>query len=247
MTSTFAQVAPGVDRGYDYTRAGNPNFTRLECQLASLENAAYCCVFSTGLAAITAAFSNLCSGDTVLLLTSVYGGTYRLAKRFFEPKQIHIRELLLDDLERLDEIIRETENPKWLLVESPTNPLMEVLDLKVICATARRHGVLTLVDNTFATSVHQLPLALGADAVTHSSTKYIGGHSDVLGGVIITNNKDIHTSVDFYRRCVGLNPSPFDSWLLQRRYNYTLSQGKCFFSTTFNITSPEVQFLQTEF
>lgn len=216
MTSTYAQVTPGVDKGYDYTRAGNPNFTRLERQLASLENATYCVVFSAGLAAITAVFSDLVPGDSIVLLTSVYGGTYRLIKRFFEPKHIRVHELIVSDLDNFEDYLLKTKNVKWFMLESPTNPLLDVLDIENLCAIARRYHVLSLVDNTFATSIHQLPLYLGADAVIHSSTKYIGGHSDVLGGVVLTNDKNIYTSIEFYRRCIGLTPSPFDTWLLSR-------------------------------
>lgn len=216
MTSTYAQEYPGKDKGYDYTRAGNPGFTRLETQLASLEGAKYCTAVASGLAAISSVLGDLVAGDAVVFLNSLYGGTYRLLKKVFEPKRILLKEILVRDLPQLREVFRTTPNVKFIMFESPTNPLMEIVDIAHVCRIAREFNVRTIADNTFATPFHQNPLALGADVVVHSCTKYIGGHSDVLGGAVLTNDPAIYEAVCFQRKCVGYNPSPFDAWLLSR-------------------------------
>lgn len=210
MTSTFAQEAPGEHRAYEYTRAGNPNFTILEQQLAALENAAYATVFSSGLGAMTALASTLKQGDRVASLGSVYGGTYRLFHRVFSRFGV-TWQTIEGDVEK----VLETK-PKWLLFETPTNPLLEIYDIAALCKIAKRHGVLVIVDNTFATPYNQNPLHWGADVVWHSSTKYLGGHSDVIGGVAMTNSDTLKQELDFARKALGLNPSPFDCWLVTR-------------------------------
>lgn len=213
MTSTYSQEYPGVSKGYEYTRAGNPNFTILEKLLASLEGAEYATVFSSGLGALTGLLSTLKTGDSVLAIDGLYGGTYRLFNAVFSRFGIKFS-TLPSDLEGLEEALKE--NPQWLLFETPTNPLMDIYDIEKLALLAKQYNVLTLVDNTFASPYCQNPLSFGADAVWHSTTKYIGGHSDVVGGVIITRDKNLKERLDFARKALGINPSPFDTWLTTR-------------------------------
>lgn len=215
MTSTFVQEAPGETKGYDYTRAGNPNFTILEKLLASLENAQHATVFSSGLGALTGMITGLLSsGDEVIALDGVYGGTFRMFNKVFNRFGIKFSTHYPKTIEELHLLL--AKKPKWLMFETPTNPLLDVYDIAEIAAAAKKQGVLTVVDNTFATPYNQLPLTLGADIVWHSTTKYIGGHSDVIGGVVMTNNAEQKKQLDFARMAVGLNPSPFDVWLTTR-------------------------------
>lgn len=215
MTSTFVQEAPGQTKGYDYTRAGNPNFTKLEKVLASLEGGEYATVFSSGLGALTGMICSLLSpGDHVVAMDGLYGGTFRLFYKVFQRFGITLTTYNGQSLPKLEEALKR--KPKWLLFETPTNPLLEIFDIKHLAQLAKKHGVLTIVDNTFATPYNQNPLQLGADVVWHSTTKYIGGHSDVIGGAIITNDKEIMEHCEFARKAVGVNPSPFDAWLTMR-------------------------------
>lgn len=214
MTSTFVQEAPGEHKGYDYTRAGNPNFTLLEQLLASLEDAAYGTVFSSGLGALTALVSTLSPNDTVVGINGVYGGTFRLFNSVFKRYGIHFITIREPTPQAVDEAL--SRNPKWLFFETPTNPLLEVFDIERLVKQAKSHGVKTIVDNTFATPYFQNPLKYGVDAVWHSTTKYVGGHSDVIGGAVLTDDPEIKKAVDFARMAIGLNPSPFDVWLLTR-------------------------------
>lgn len=211
MTSTFAQEAPGRHKGYDYTRAGNPNFTQLEKLLASLENAQHATVFSSGLGAITALLNQLPQKASIVATEGLYGGTFRLFERIFKRYNMEVRFVKEEEIPQALQ-----EKPNLLFTESPTNPLMEVFDLEKICSLAKDCGVLTCVDNTFATPYFQNPLDLGADVVVHSCTKYLGGHSDVVGGVLITNDLEKKREFDFARMAIGLNPSPFDVWLTMR-------------------------------
>lgn len=215
MTSTFVQEAPGETKGYDYTRAGNPNFTRLEAVLASLEDASYATVFSSGLGALSALICGLLkSEDAVVGIDSLYGGTYRLFNQVFQQFGVKFSSFKPASIQELDQAL--AKKPKWLLLETPTNPLLQLFDIEEFCKIAKKHQVLTIVDNTFATPYNQNPLKLGADVVWHSTTKYIGGHSDVIGGAMMTNNESIKQKLDFARKAVGVNPSPFDTWLLTR-------------------------------
>lgn len=214
MTSTYVQEAPGKAKGYEYTRAGNPNFTVLEELLASLEEAEYATVFSSGLGALTALVSSLSSGDRVVAIEGVYGGTYRLFTQVFNRFGI---EFIQVHPKREDELKKAlNKSPKWFFFETPTNPLLEVFDIEALSNFAKEKGALVIVDNTFATPFFQNPLELGADVVWHSTTKYIGGHSDVVGGAIMTNDQKIKQQVDFGRKALGTNPSPFDAWLTTR-------------------------------
>jgi len=214
MTSTYVQEAPGETKGYEYTRAGNPNFTILEKTLASLEDAKYATVFSSGLGALTGLVSTLSMGDKVIGVNGLYGGTYRLFNRVFNRYGIEFIPVANPTSEALESAF--AKKPKWLFFETPTNPLLEIFDIAELAQAAKKHGVLTIVDNTFATPYFQNPLHYGVDAVWHSTTKYVSGHSDVIGGVAITNNEELKNALDYARMAIGLNPSPFDTWLLTR-------------------------------
>lgn len=212
MTSTYAQESPGHTKGYDYTRAGNPNFTRLEEVLASLENAKHATVFSSGLGSLTAMVHTLSPGDHVLGLNGLYGGTYRLFKRIFEKWGLKFTCVSANEVEASLAKLK----PQWLFFETPTNPLMELYDIAHLAALGKKSGARIIVDNTFATPYFQNPLDLGADIVWHSTTKYIGGHSDVIGGAVMTSDAEFKKQLDFHRMAIGLNPSPFDTWLIMR-------------------------------
>jgi cystathionine beta-lyase/cystathionine gamma-synthase len=214
MTSTFELDAPGQSKGFEYTRANNPNFVRLEQLLASLEDAAHATVFSSGMGALTALVSTLSQGDKVVALNGIYGGTYRLFNHIFKKFGIEFINLVPVTVNALENALRL--KPKWLMFETPTNPLMNVFDIEKMANLAKEHGVLTVIDNTFASPYCQNPLKLGADIVWHSTTKYISGHSDVLGGVAMCNNPELKKSLDFARKTLGVNPSPFDCWLIAR-------------------------------
>jgi len=215
MTSTYVQESPGMTKGYDYTRAGNPNFTNLEQTLASLENGQYATIFSSGLGAITAMISLLSPGDKVLATNDLYGGTYRLFHRVYKQYGIEIETINTQDLSLVESKLK-AEKPKYILIESPTNPMLNISDIEAIGKLAKKFGTKLIVDNTFASPYFQQPLLLGADMVMHSTTKYIGGHSDTIGGVVVTNDKEIKEKLDFARMAIGLNPSPFDVWLTSR-------------------------------
>lgn len=215
MTSTFVQESPGVTKGYDYTRAGNPNFDILEAVLASLEHAKYATVFSSGLGAMTGLICGLLeAGDHIVAFDGLYGGTYRLFTKVFNRFGIKFTTYNPYSKVKLETLLEQ--QPKWLLFETPTNPLLDIFDISALTTLAQRYQVLSIVDNTFATPYNQSPLLLGADVVWHSTTKYIGGHSDVIGGAMMTNDLKIKEQLDFSRKAVGLNPSPFDAWLVNR-------------------------------
>lgn len=214
MTSTYIQEEPAKTKGYDYTRAGNPNFSNIEATLASLEYGKYATIFTSGLGAATALISNLNSGDRVVATNDLYGGTYRLFNSVFNHFGIEFHAINTQDLDEVEIALKS--DPKYIFLESPTNPLLRISDIGAISDMAKKHGVKVVVDNTFASPFFQNPLLLGADIVLHSTTKYIGGHSDIVGGVIICNDKDLKEQLDFARMAMGLNPSPFDAWLASR-------------------------------
>ena len=211
MTSTFIQEFPGEHKGYDYTRAGNPNFDKCENVLAALEQAEHATIFSSGIAATNALLSTLKKGDRVLAINGLYGGTFRLFTKHFQKFGLQFQFVSPEEA-----LIKLEEKPQLLFLESPTNPLLDICDIQTLCQKAKEKGVLSCVDNTFATPYFQNPIVLGADVVLHSTTKYIGGHSDVIGGSLITNNKELKSQFDFNRMTLGLSPSPFDAWLTLR-------------------------------
>lgn len=214
MTSTFELEAPGQSHGFEYTRADNPNFAILEKYLASLEEAKYATVFSSGMGALTAMVSTLSSGDKVVALDGIYGGTYRLFKRIMSRFGIEFINLFTPSPKSIQSALEL--KPKWLMFETPTNPLLNIFDIEELSRLAKSHGVLSVVDNTFASPYFQNPLQWGADIVWHSSTKYLSGHSDVLGGVVLTQSSKFKEELNFARKTLGVNPSPFDCWLITR-------------------------------
>ena len=214
MSSTFAQSSPGVHKGYDYSRAGNPTRQRYESCLASLENGRYAFAFASGLAAIDAIVRTLHPGDHVLSCDDVYGGTFRLFEKILRNQQI---DFSFADFTNADVFENEVRpNTRLIWIETPTNPLLKIVDIKRICEMARSRSILVGVDNTFATPVFQRPLDLGADIVTHSVTKYLNGHSDVIGGALITNDSDLAEKVGFIQFAAGAVQSPFDAYMVHR-------------------------------
>lgn len=199
---------------HDYTRVVNPNRTALEAVLAEIENARYAVAFGSGMAAIAAAFSLLEAGDHLIIASDIYGGTYRLAKSQLTRQGIDVDEFDASRPESLREAVKQ--NTKLVIFESPTNPTLKVMDVAAIAAIARECGILSVVDNTFASPYLQTPIDLGVDVVVHSTTKYISGHSDVIGGALITNHEFIYQQALTYIKTVGSVPSPFDCWLTIR-------------------------------
>lgn len=213
-TTTFTQASPGRHKGYEYARSGNPTRANLETCLASLEGGTRCAAFASGSAATAAVFAGLSPGDKVLAYADVYGGTFRLLKQVFE--RFGVVPVFTDDTSPAafaDAIDAET---RLVWLETPTNPLLRCLDIGAIARIAHDRGARLAVDNTFATPALQLPLALGADYVIHSTTKYIGGHSDVVGGAVIVKEEAVFESVGFLQNAIGAVPGPFDCYLTQR-------------------------------
>ncbi len=209
-TSTYEQEAPGVHKGFDYSRADNPTRQRLEQALATLESAEYAVTFSSGVAATAAIVTLLQPGDHVLAGDDTYGGTYRLFETIYRKYGLDFS--YVDTSQRENIVLRK--NTKLLWIESPTNPLMKITDIAAVAR--RKKGALLVVDNTFASPYLQQPLALGADIVMHSTTKYLGGHSDLIGGVLMTNDKALYEELKYVQKAVGAIPSPFDCFLVHR-------------------------------
>jgi cystathionine beta-lyase/cystathionine gamma-synthase len=214
QTSTFAQSAPGVHKGYDYSRTDNPTRTALQQALASLESAAYCLAFSSGMGAATTAMLLFKRGDHIISSRDVYGGTYRLFKRVLENLGLTFSFVETAELGEIERAV--TRRTRLLWIESPTNPLLRITDIRGAAKIAHRSGALCLVDNTFASPFFQRPLALGADLVLHSTTKYIGGHADIVGGAICLNRRSLYERLKFLQNAAGATPSPFDCFLTLR-------------------------------
>lgn len=214
QTSTFAQSAVGEHAGWDYARSGNPTRDALESALASLEGGRHGVAFSSGLAAGDAVLRTLEPGDHVVLANDVYGGTYRQFSRVHEPWGLAFDPVDLTDHAAAAAAWRPETRLMW--IETPTNPLMTVFDIAVLADLAHDRGALVVVDNTFATPYLQQPLALGADVVVHSTTKYLGGHSDVVGGAVVTSNDPLADHVRFLQNAIGAVPGPWDAWLVLR-------------------------------
>jgi cystathionine gamma-lyase len=214
QTSTYAQSAPGVHRGFCYSRTGNPTRTALEENLAGLENARYGLAFASGLAAVNGLLSILRAGDHVVALRDLYGGTYRLFTKLY--RKFGVEFTFVDEATpaALEGAFRGETKVLWL--ETPSNPLLRVTDLKAAAAVARGRGVLTAADNTFATPYLQRPLELGADVVVHSTTKYLAGHSDVIGGALVTDDPALFDELRFFQNAVGAIPGPQDCFLVLR-------------------------------
>ncbi|PIR20076.1 MAG: cystathionine gamma-synthase [Deltaproteobacteria bacterium CG11_big_fil_rev_8_21_14_0_20_47_16] len=214
QTSTFTQDAVGVTKGYDYSRAGNPTRTALEDCLASLENAQHGLAYASGCAATAAICHLMKAGDHMVVSSEVYGGTYRLFKMVMEDLGLNFTFVNPTGPDAF--VNAMTPKTKLVWLESPTNPLLTVIDIESIAKAAKEKGCLTIVDNTFASPYFQQPLALGADIVLHSTTKYIGGHSDVIGGCVMTNNNDVYEKLKFIQKAVGAVPGPMDCYLTLR-------------------------------
>ena len=214
LATTFRQSAVGVHQGFEYSRSANPTRNALEECLASLESARHCLAFASGLAATTTAMLLLEPGDHVVVNDDVYGGTARLFTRVLSRYGLRFDSVDLRDPDALRGALTERTRMVWL--ESPTNPLLRLVDIAAVAEIARERGALTVVDNTFATPVLQNPLTLGADIALHSSTKYLGGHSDVVGGAVMLDDDALAASLRFHQNAVGAVPSPFDCWLLLR-------------------------------
>ena len=214
QTSTYAQIEPGVSRGFDYSRTGHPTRKALEENLAALEGARFGLAFATGMSAIHNVLSMLRAGDHVVSTQDLYGGAWRIFTKFFAKFGVEFTFVDTRDLAAVESAIRPQTKLLWL--ETPSNPLLKVTDIASCARIARSHGVRTVVDNTFATPVLQRPISLGADAVVHSTTKYINGHSDTLGGCVITNDELFYNELKFFQNAVGAVPGPQDCFLILR-------------------------------
>lgn len=211
MTSTFSQKE---QRRYVYGRGANPTRDALQTSLAALEGAKFGLSFSSGMGAITTALTLLKKGDHAVVTDDCYGGVYRIFTRIMSNYGIESTFLDMRDLVDVEDAFRPETRILWM--ESPTNPLMKVLDIRELAVIAKAHDTLSVIDNTFATPYLQNPLALGVDLVVHSTTKYLGGHADVLGGALVTNREDLHEKLKFAQNALGAIPSPFDCWLTLR-------------------------------
>lgn len=214
QTSTYAQESPGKHKGYAYARGQNPTRNALQKNLAALENAQFAICFSSGMAAMDNIVRTLAPGDEVILTDDLYGGSYRLMERVYSRWGIKSHYVNMSDLAATEALINA--NTKLIWIETPTNPMLNIIDIAAVCALARKHGIRTCVDNTFASPYLQNPLDLGADVVLHSATKYIGGHSDVVHGVVICNDKAFADEITFLQNSVGAVPGPQDCFLLLR-------------------------------
>jgi cystathionine gamma-lyase len=215
MTSTFVQTAPGefIDR-YDYSRAANPTRTALEANIAALEGAKHGLAFTSGVASIDAVLHLLKAGDHALLSDDVYGGTFRLFKRVFEPVGIEVSRVDMTDLDATRAAIQPNTKLVWL--ETPSNPTLKIVDIAKVAEMAKAAGAMCAVDNTFSTPYLQTPLSLGADVVCHSTTKYLGGHADLIGGFLAMNDDELLERLRFMQLSVGATPGPMDCFLILR-------------------------------
>jgi cystathionine beta-lyase/cystathionine gamma-synthase len=211
QTSTYVQEAVGQHKGYDYARVGNPTRTALETCLASLEDAEFGLAYSSGLGATTTVMHLVDPGERILTVNEVYGGVYRMLSQVYEPKGY------ICDWASADEVADAVdERTRLVWIETPTNPNLSIVDIRAVSEAAHHVGAVVVVDNTFATPYLQQPLALGADLVVHSTTKYLGGHSDVVGGFVATNDPALADRLKFLQKSLGAVPGPFDCWLVLR-------------------------------
>jgi cystathionine gamma-synthase/cystathionine gamma-lyase len=215
QTSTYEQESPGHDKGFNYSRTNNPTRQRLETVLAELEGVAHAALFASGLAAENAVLqAYLRPGDEIVISLDVYGGTYRILNKVFQPLGVTVTQLDASDLTKLEKAVSERTRLVW--IETPTNPRLLVYDIAAICKIAHSRGALVVVDNTFATPYFQQPFELGADIVVHSVTKYLGGHSDTIQGAALAKDPAIFEPIKFLQNATGAVPSPFDCWLTLR-------------------------------
>jgi cystathionine beta-lyase/cystathionine gamma-synthase len=214
LTSTYVQEGIGKNKGYDYSRGNNPTRQRLEQNIASLEGGCDAIAFSSGMAATTALFQDLNQGDHIIISRNVYGGTYRMTTQVLSNHGLQFDFVDTTDIQNIKRAIKK--NTKWIFVETPTNPMLEITDIAAVSELCKKHNLLFAVDNTFMSPYGQRPIEQGADCVMHSSTKFIGGHSDVLGGILVAKNKELSEKLHFIQKSGGAIPSPFDAWLLLR-------------------------------
>jgi len=214
QTSTYAQTGLGENKGYEYSRSHNPTRTALENCIAALEDGQFGLAFASGMAAETAILSLLSAGDHIVACDDLYGGSYRIFERIMRRYNVETAYVAAGNIAGYEAAIRPNTKLMWL--ETPTNPLLRLVDIAAVAKIAHQHKVLLVVDNTFASPYFQQPLNLGADIVVHSTTKYINGHSDVIGGALVTNNEEVYQAIKFYENAAGGVPAPFDSWLTLR-------------------------------
>jgi cystathionine gamma-lyase len=214
QTATYAQAGLGENKGFEYSRTSNPTRSVLEACMAALEDGKYGLAFASGMAAESAILSLLSAGDHIVSCDDLYGGSYRIFERVMRRYTVETSYVPAGDLDAYEKAIRPNTKMVWL--ETPTNPLLRLVDIRAIAEIAHRHKLLVVVDNTFASPYFQQPLKLGADIVVHSTTKYINGHSDVVGGALVLNDEEAYEAIKFYQNAAGGVPSPFDAWLILR-------------------------------
>ena len=214
QTSTFTQEEVNKNKGYEYSRVANPTRTALDACLASLEEGKYGLTFSSGLAAEHSILTLLRPGDNVIVPEDMYGGTYRLIKEIFEPYSITFTFIDFADIEQINKSFLPSTKMVW--IETPTNPTLKIFDIGAISELSHKKNAIVVVDNTFLSPFFQKPLLLGADIVVHSTTKYINGHSDIIGGAVILNSSELFKRIQLVQKSIGAVPSPFDSWLTLR-------------------------------
>jgi len=214
QTSTYVQEAPNVNKGYDYARVANPTRTALEKLIAGLENADECACFASGCAAMDAFIKMYRPGDHIIASDDLYGGTYRMFTKVFQPFGIDFTFVNMADIQNVKEAV--TDKTKLIWIETPTNPLLRIVDIEQLTTFAKKKNITTIVDNTFASPYLQQPLELGADAVLHSTTKYLGGHSDIIGGAVATSDAEIMEQLRFQVKTTGGVPGPMDCYLTLR-------------------------------
>jgi len=214
QSSTYQQQAVGQHKGYEYSRTGNPTRQALEVALASLEEAKFGLAFASGVAATTAVFSLFKRGDHIIAGDDMYGGTYRLLEQVFKKWGLGVSYADVDKLQSFEKAV--TNKTKLIWIETPTNPLLKIINIEKVAKIAHRKNVFLAVDNTFASPYFQKPLSIGADIVVHSTTKYIAGHSDIIGGAIAVNDEKLYNDLKFYQNSAGAVPGPWDCWLALR-------------------------------
>src|SRR5581483_10111531 len=214
QTSTFAQEGMDGHKGFEYARTDNPTRSALEACIASLENGTYGLSFASGMAAEQAVLSLLSAGDHMVSCDDLYGGTYRIFERIMRRYNVDTSYVTASAIADYEAAIRP--NTKLIWLETPTNPLLRLVDIQAVAEIAHRHNLLLVVDNTFSSPYFQQPLNLGADIVLHSTTKYINGHSDVIGGALVMNDQEVYDNLKFHQNAAGAVPGPFDTWLTLR-------------------------------
>jgi cystathionine gamma-lyase len=214
QTSTYAQASPGMHRGYEYSRTDNPTRTAYQECIAALEGGKHALAFASGLATTGAIIQSLKPGDHVVCCDDVYGGTFRIFDKVFKPHGIDFTFVDLSDLKKAEAAFKPTTRLLWM--ETPTNPMLKILDIAALSKLAHSKGARAIVDNTFMSSYFQKPLELGADMVVHSVTKYMNGHSDVVGGVLVTSDTEWYQKLKFLQNAVGAVPAPMDCFLVMR-------------------------------